>query len=84
MAAVGAGGDVAESESVGDGVGASDILVDVVVDGEADGLGVGDLTGAAGEEGGCCWCGVSEEGRTYESGCDSDVLHAGGLFVVSV
>jgi hypothetical protein len=55
------------------------------VDGEADGLGVGDLAGAAGEGGGWrCWCGGGEEGGAQESADDGDVLHVDGLMVVVV
>lgn len=73
LAAVAAGGDVAEGEGVGDAVEAAGVLMDVVVYGESNGLRVGDLAGAAAKKGGCGWSGAGEESRAQESGGEGEL-----------
>jgi hypothetical protein len=73
LAPVGARGDVGEGQGVDARVGAVGILVDVVVDGEADGARVRGLASAGDESG----CGGGEQGGAQECGGEGGVLHFG-------
>jgi hypothetical protein len=73
LAPVGARGDVGEGQGVDARVGAVGVLVDVVVDGEADGARVRGLASAGDESG----CGGGEQGGAQECGGEGGVLHFG-------
>jgi hypothetical protein len=75
LAAVRASGDIGEADGVGDLVGATSILVNVVIDREADRLRVGYAAGAAIERCGCGGGCGGQEGGAQKSDGGGEVLH---------